>query len=67
MKTPLIDTKWKQIKSLYLEISDSFKDGSSKLKNHSAMTVGKFILAHSDHLISFILKLLSLKFCIKKI
>ena len=28
-------------------ISNSFKDGSSKLNNHSAMAVGKFILALS--------------------
>ena len=27
--------------SLYLDISDSFKDGSSKLSNHSAMAVFK--------------------------
>ena len=29
--------------SLYLGVSNSFKDGSSKLNNHSAMAVGKFI------------------------
>ena len=38
--------------------SDSFKDGSSKLNNHSAMTVGKFILALSIQFkFRFILKL----------
>ena len=35
----------KRLKSLYLDISDFFKAGSSKLNNHSAMTVGKFILS----------------------
>ena len=35
------------LNSLYLGVSDSFKDGSSKLNNHSAMAVGKFILALS--------------------
>ena len=36
------------LKFLYLDISDSFKDGRSELNNHSAMTVGKFILALLD-------------------
>ena len=31
-----------------MDISDSFKDGSSELNNHSAMTVGKFVLALSN-------------------
>ena len=35
------------LNSVYLGVSNSFKDGSSKLNNHSAMTVGKFILALS--------------------
>ena len=35
------------LNSLYLGISNSFKDDSSKLNNHSAMAVGKFILALS--------------------
>ena len=38
---------WNSLNSLYLGVSDSFKDGSSKLNNHSAMAVGKFILALS--------------------
>ena len=37
--------KTAMIESLYLDISDSFKDGSLELNNHSALTVGKFILA----------------------
>ena len=35
------------LNSLYLGILNSFKDGSSKLNNHSAMVIGKFILALS--------------------
>ena len=35
------------LNSLYLGVSNSFKDGSSKLNNHSAMAVCKFILALS--------------------
>ena len=31
-----------------MDNSDSFKDGSSELNNHSTLTVGKFILALSD-------------------
>ena len=38
-------TNENSLKSLYLDISDYFKDCSSKLNYHSAMTVGKFILA----------------------
>ena len=30
------------LNSLYLGVSNSFKDGSSKLNNHSAMAVGKY-------------------------
>ena len=41
----LLKTKENSLKNLYLNISDSFKDGTSELNNHSAMTVGKFILA----------------------
>ena len=41
-----------RLKSLYVDIPDPFKGGSSKLNNHSAMTVCKFILALSSHLIS---------------
>ena len=52
------------LKSLYLDILDSFEDGSSELNNHSAMTVGKFILALSDEFkFRFISKLFSIKFC----
>ena len=54
------------LNSIYLGVSDSFKDGSSKLNNHSAMAVGKFILALSVQfefcLISW---QFSLRFCIK--
>ena len=61
-------TNENNLKSLYLDISDSFKDGSSELNNHSAMTVGKFILALSDDFkFRFISKLFSLKFCMKMI
>ena len=35
------------LNSLYLGVSNSFKNGSSKLNNHSANAVGKFILALS--------------------
>ena len=49
-------------------MSDSFKDGSSKLNNLSAMTVGKFILVLSDQLkFRFTPKLISLRFCMKMI
>ena len=44
MKTSLTEEKWKQFEQ---PLSDPFKDGSSKLNNHSAMAVGKFILALS--------------------
>ena len=33
-----------------MDISDSLKDGSSKLNNHTAMTVVTFILALSDQI-----------------
>ena len=39
--------KGNSLNSFYLGISNSFKDGSSKLNNHSAMAVGKFILVLS--------------------
>ena len=35
------------LNSLYLGVSNFFKDGSSKLNNDSAMVIGKFILALS--------------------
>ena len=47
MKTSLTEGKLKQFGQIYLGVSNSFKDGSSKLNNHSAMAVGKFILALS--------------------
>ena len=50
--------------SLYVNISDSFEIGSSVLNNHSALTVGKFILALSDQFkFRFISKLFSLNRC----
>ena len=53
---------------LYLGVSNSFKDDSSKLNNHSAMAVGKFILALSVQFeFCFILWLFSLRFCMKMI
>ena len=52
---------------LYLGVSNSFKDGSSKLNNHSAMAVSKFILALSVQEFCFILWLFSLRFCMKMI
>ena len=43
-----------------------FKDGSSKLNNHSAIAIGKFILALSVHFeFCFILWLFSLRFYMK--
>ena len=63
MKTSLTEEKWKQFDSLYLGVSNYFKDGSSKLNNHSAMAVGKFILALSVQFeFCFILWLFSLRF-----
>ena len=68
MKTSLTEEKLKQLEQLYLGVSDSFKDGSSKLNYHFAMAVGKFILALSVQfefcLISW---RFSLRFCIKMI
>ena len=56
------------LNSLYFGVSNSFKDGSSKLNNHSAMAVGKFIHALSVQFEScFILRLFALRFCMKKI
>ena len=53
---------------MYLDISDSFKDGSSELNNHSAVTVGEFILALSDEFeFRCISKLFFLKFYMKMI
>ena len=53
---------------LYLGVSDSFKDGRSKLNNHSAMAVGNFILTLSVQFeFCFILWLFSLRFCMKMI
>ena len=40
---------------LYLCVSNSFKDSSSKLNNYYAMAVGKFILAFSDQFDFFFL------------
>ena len=66
MKKSLTEEKWKQFEQLYLGVSDSFKDGSSKLNNHSAMAVGKFILALSVQFeFCFNLWLFSLRFCMK--
>ena len=57
---------WNSLNSLYLGVSNSFKDGSSKLNNHSAMAVGKFILALSVQFeFCFNLPLFALRFCIK--
>ena len=68
MKTSLTDEKWKQLNSLYLGVSNSFKDGNSKLNNHSAMAVGKFILALSVQFeFCFILRLFAFRLCIKMI
>ena len=54
------------LNSLYLGVSNSFKNGSSKLNNHSAMDVGKFILALSVQFeFWFILWLFSLRFWMK--
>ena len=51
------------LNSLYLGVLDSFKDGSSKLNNHSAMAIGKFILVLSVQFeFCFILWLFSLRF-----
>ena len=49
-------------------IGHSLKDGSSELNNHSAMVVGKFILAISDQFkFCFISKMFSLKICMKMV
>ena len=54
--------------SLYFGVSNSFKDGSSKLNNPSAMAVGKFILALSVQFgFCFILRLFALRFYMKMI
>ena len=56
------------LNSLYLGVSNSFKDGSSQLNNHSAVAVGKFILALSVQFeFCFILRLFALRFCMKMI
>ena len=68
MKTSLTEAKWKQFEQPFLGVSNSFKDGSSKLNNHSAMAVGKFILALSVQFeFCFILRLFALRFCMKMI
>ena len=68
MKTSLTEEKWNSLNSLYLGVSNSFKDGSSKLNNHFAMAVGKFILALSVQFdLCFILWLFALRFCMKMI
>ena len=54
--------------SLYLGVSNSFKDGSSKLNNHSATVVDKFILVFSVQFeICFIFLLFSLRFYMKMV
>ena len=59
---------WNRLNSLYLGVSNSFKDGSSKLNNHSAMAVGKFILELSVQFeFCFILRLFVLRFWMKMI
>ena len=59
---------WNSLNKLYLGVSDSFKDSSSKLNNHSAMAVGKFIFALSVQFeFCLILWLFSLRFCMKTI
>ena len=64
----MIEDKWKQFEEPVFGHSDSFRDGSSELNNHSTMTVDKFILALSDVFkVRFISKLFSLKFCMKMI
>ena len=56
------------LNSLYLGVSNYFKDGSSKLNNHSDMAVGKFILPLSVQFeFCFILRLFVLRFCMKMI
>ena len=66
MKTSLTEEKWKQFEQPLFGVSNSFKDGSSKLNNHSAVVVGKFILALSVQFeFCFILWLFSLRFCMK--
>ena len=68
MKTSLTEEKLKQSEQLYLGVSDFFKDGSSKLNNHSAMAVGKFSLVLSVQFeFCFILWLFSLRFYMKMI
>ena len=42
-----METVWT---AFFLGVSNSVKDGSSKLNNHSAMAFGKFILALSVNL-----------------
>ena len=66
MKMSLTEEKWKQFEQPLF--SNSFKDGSSKLNNHCAMAIGKFILALSVQFeFCFILWLFSLRFCMKLI
>ena len=69
MKTSLtIKGNGNSLNSLYLGVSDSFKDGSSKLNNQSAMAVGKFILALSVQFeFCFILRLFALRLCMEMI
>ena len=56
------------LNSLYFGVSNSFKDDSSKLNNHSAMAIGKFILSLSVQFeVCFILRLFALRFCMKMI
>ena len=47
----MTEEKWKQFEQpFFLGVSNSVKDSSSKLNNHSAMAFGKFILALSVNL-----------------
>ena len=65
MKPSLTEEKWKQFEQ---PLFGRFEDCSSKLNNHSAMAVGKFILALSvQSEFCFILRLFALRFCMKMI
>ena len=68
MKTSLQKRNGNSLNSLYLGVSNSFKDDSWKLNNHSAMAVGKFILALSVQFeFCFISRLFDIRFCMKMI
>ena len=57
---------WNSLNNLYLGVSDSFKDGSSKLNNHSAMAVGEFILALSVQFEFYLIVVFPLDFVWKR-